>query len=88
MVSSQDMIKHSGEIVIWHKQLNTHEGWQDIVLKKLMDFFFQRPISRTHNGKKWKEYIFLGILKSSFSYRTLQEDKAQIFFPGLILNTE
>lgn len=88
MVSSQDMIKYSVETVIWHKQLNTQEGWQDIVLKKLTDFFIQMPISKAYNDKKWKKYIFLGILKSSFSSRTLQGDKAQIFFPGPILNTE
>lgn len=33
-------------------QTNTQEGWQDIVLRKLMDFFIQMPISKAHNDKK------------------------------------
>lgn len=63
MVSSQDMIKYSVETVICHKQLNTQEGWQDIVLKKLMGFFIQMPISKAHNDKKWKKLYFPGHFK-------------------------
>lgn len=44
-------------------QTNTQEGWQDIVLRKLMDFFIQMPISKAYNDKKWKKLYFPGHFK-------------------------
>lgn len=73
------MIKHSGEIVIWHKQLNTHEGWQDIVLKKLMDFFLSKANLEDAQWQEMKRIYFPGQFKVKLQLQNFTERQSPDF---------